>query len=81
MNGGTYEGAQRWPVLVAGAGPAGLVTAITLARLGVQVLVVERRAELSPFPRATGISTRSMELIRSWDWSPWSARAGWRPGR
>jgi putative polyketide hydroxylase len=53
-------------VLVVGAGPAGLVTAITLARLGVSVLIVERRAELSPFPRATGISLRSMELLRSW---------------
>ncbi|WP_198543458.1 FAD-dependent monooxygenase [Pseudofrankia sp. BMG5.36] len=53
-------------VLVVGAGPAGLATAITLARYGVPTLVVERRPEPSPLPRATGISTRTMELIRSW---------------
>ena len=54
------------PVLVVGAGPAGLVTAITLARYGVECLLVERREELSDQPRATAISTRSMELLRSW---------------
>ncbi|MBL7498065.1 FAD-dependent monooxygenase [Frankia sp. CNm7] len=53
-------------VLVVGAGPAGLAAAITLARYGVPTLVVERRSEPSPLPRATGISTRTMELIRSW---------------
>jgi putative polyketide hydroxylase len=53
-------------VLIVGAGPAGLVAAITLARAGIPALVVERRAGLSPFPRATAVSTRTMELIRSW---------------
>jgi putative polyketide hydroxylase len=52
------------PVLIAGAGPAGLMTAIVLARLGVPCTLVERRAEPSPLPRATNISTRSMELLR-----------------
>jgi 2-polyprenyl-6-methoxyphenol hydroxylase-like FAD-dependent oxidoreductase len=54
------------PVLVVGGGPAGLVTAITLARYGVEVLLVERREQLSDEPRATAISVRSMELLRSW---------------
>jgi putative polyketide hydroxylase len=54
------------PVLIVGAGPAGLVAAITLARQGIASLLVERRPSTSPFPRATGISTRSMELFRSW---------------
>ncbi len=62
-------------VLVVGAGAAGLVTAITLGRLGIQTLVIEKRSTTSPFPRATGISLRSMELIRSWGLEP-RVRAG-----
>lgn len=54
------------PVLIAGAGPAGLTVAIELARRGVESLVVDRRTGLSPLPRATGISTRVMELLRTW---------------
>jgi putative polyketide hydroxylase len=53
-------------VLVVGAGPAGLTAAITLARNGVDVLVVDKHAGTSPFPKATGVSTRTMELLRSW---------------
>ena len=52
------------PVLVVGAGPAGLVTAIGLARQGVRPLVIERHPSTSIFPRATGVSTRSMEIFR-----------------
>jgi putative polyketide hydroxylase len=54
------------PVLVVGAGPAGLVGAVTLARYGVGSLLVERNPGLSPLPRATGVSPRTMELLRSW---------------
>jgi putative polyketide hydroxylase len=54
------------PVLLIGAGPAGLAAALALARRGVDCLVVDRRLERSSLPRATTISTRSMELIRSW---------------
>jgi putative polyketide hydroxylase len=54
------------PVLIAGAGPAGLAAALALARLGVESMLVERRAELSSLPRSTVVSLRSMELVRSW---------------
>jgi putative polyketide hydroxylase len=58
------------PVLVAGAGPAGLVAAITLVRYGVPVMVVERRPDLSALPRATLVNVRTMELLRSWGLEP-----------
>ena len=54
------------PVLVVGAGPAGLVAALTLARYDVPVLLVERRARVSTLSRALVISTRSMEILRAW---------------
>src|SRR4051794_8078933 len=54
------------PVLVVGAGPAGLAAAIELARHGVAVQLVERRTRLSSHPRATVLSLRSMEIMRAW---------------
>ena len=53
-------------VLVVGAGPAGLATAVSALRHGARVLVVERRADTSSIPRATGVSTRTMEIFRGW---------------
>jgi putative polyketide hydroxylase len=60
------SGGSERQVLVVGAGPAGLVAAITLARYGVDVLVVEKRDATSPLSRALVISTRSMEIFRAW---------------
>ena len=53
-------------VLIVGGGPAGLAAAATLGHYGVSTLVAERRSAPSPIPRATVISTRSMEILRSW---------------
>lgn len=57
---------DRPDVLVVGAGPAGLATALSAARHGARVLVVERHRGTSIHPRASGISTRTMEILRSW---------------
>src|SRR5215211_6903447 len=54
------------PVLVVGAGPAGLAAAIELTRHDIPTLLVERRTRLSSHPRATVLSLRSMELVRAW---------------
>lgn len=53
-------------VLVVGAGPGGLATALSAARHGARVLVVERRPGTSTRPRATGINLRTMEIFRTW---------------
>jgi putative polyketide hydroxylase len=58
------------PVLVVGGGPAGLATAIGLARHGVRSMLVERHPGTSIFPKASGISTRTMEIVRSWGLEP-----------
>lgn len=59
-------GAEQTSVLIVGAGPAGLVAAAELARHGIEPLVIERRRQGFDHPRATAISTWSMELLRSW---------------
>ncbi len=53
-------------VVVVGAGPAGLTAAITLARAGVGVRLIEKRPTGSSLPRATVLSVRTMEMLRSW---------------
>ena len=62
------EGArvQEVPVLIVGGGPAGLTAAAELAGRGIETLLIERRPALFDHPRATAISTWSMELLRSW---------------
>jgi putative polyketide hydroxylase len=66
MSAMAHDGDSEVPVLIVGAGPAGLAAAVTLARYGVACTLVERRCGVSALPRATAISTRSMELLRSW---------------
>ncbi|SNT28507.1 tetracenomycin A2 monooxygenase-dioxygenase [Asanoa hainanensis] len=52
------------PVLIVGAGPAGLTSSLLLSALGVDSLLVERRATSSPLPRARGVHARAMEILR-----------------
>ncbi|MET9291254.1 FAD-dependent monooxygenase [Streptomyces sp. NPDC003077] len=49
-------------VLIAGAGPTGLVLAIDLARRGVRALVAERADRLSQGARGTGLQPRTQEV-------------------
>ena len=52
-------------VLVVGAGPVGLTTACQLARLGVQVRVVEALERPTTESRAVGVHARSLEMLAS----------------
>lgn len=53
-------------VLVVGAGPAGLSTALGLARQGVRAMVVEKHASTSTYPKASGVRPRTLEIFRAW---------------
>ncbi|KAG5647439.1 hypothetical protein DXG03_009369 [Asterophora parasitica] len=50
-------------VLVIGAGPSGLVAALTLLRNGITVRIVDKGLEAHPGQRGAGIMPRSLELF------------------
>jgi 2,4-dichlorophenol 6-monooxygenase len=52
------------PVLIVGAGPAGLALSVALARYGVEHLVVERHHGTAHTPRAHIINQRTVEILR-----------------
>ena len=53
-------------VLIAGAGPVGLATAIELGHRGIPCLVVERNDRVGYSPRAKTTNVRSREHLRRW---------------
>ena len=57
--------AEHVPVLIVGAGAAGLATSALLAKHGVHSLLVERRREVFLYPKARNLSFRSLEILRS----------------
>lgn len=52
------------PVLVVGAGPAGLITALQLAVNNVPCILVERNLETTKWPKMDITNCRSMEIFR-----------------
>src|SRR6202161_1469095 len=54
----------RVPVLIVGAGAAGLATSALLAKHGVSSLLVEKRREIFIYPKARNLSFRSLEILR-----------------
>lgn len=54
------------PILIIGAGPAGLTASLTLSGLGVDHLLVDRHPGAFQHPKAVGIMQRTAELFRAW---------------
>lgn len=52
------------PVLIVGAGPVGMVTALALARQGVACVLVDQGFETSVHPKLDYVNARSMEFFR-----------------
>src|SRR5688572_1453922 len=51
-------------VLIAGAGPTGLVLALWLARRGVRVRIIDKTAEPGTTSRAVAVQARTLEFYR-----------------
>ncbi|KAF9963229.1 hypothetical protein BGZ70_007546 [Mortierella alpina] len=51
------------PVLISGAGPAGLYAAILLTKLNIPCRLIERHLEISPLSKALVIHSRTMEIF------------------
>ena len=52
------------PVAIVGGGPCGMMTALLLARAGVECVVFERKPGTSAHPKAMGLSRRTAEIFR-----------------
>lgn len=55
--------AEKLPVLIAGAGPVGLIAALGLAQRGVPVIVLEAEAGLYQDPRAATTHPATLEML------------------
>ncbi|MCX2744237.1 FAD-dependent monooxygenase [Mangrovivirga sp. M17] len=52
------------PVLIIGAGPVGMITALFLDRLGVPSLLIEKRKQLPDIPRAIHLDSEIINILK-----------------
>jgi putative polyketide hydroxylase len=55
---------ERVPVLIVGAGGAGLSLSLLLRQQGIATVLVEQRSDVSWYPRARNLNFRSLEVFR-----------------
>lgn len=55
---------ERTDVLIVGGGPAGLVSALFLSKLGISSIVLERNPVTDEHPKAHELNARSAEILR-----------------
>ena len=67
---------ERVPVLIVGAGAAGLSLSLLLRQQGIASVVVERRADVSWYPRARNLNFRTLEVFRGLGLEPQVIAAG-----
>ncbi len=53
-----------FPIVIIGAGPVGMVTALFLSKYQIPSIIIERRPGISQHPKSRGINVRTMELMR-----------------
>lgn len=53
------------PALIVGAGPSGMMASLLLHQLGVECLLVERRADVRRAPAAHAVNARTLEICRA----------------
>lgn len=68
--------APRHDVIVVGAGPVGLVSALKLARAGVDVLLVEAESELNQELRASTFHPPTLDMLEDFGVTPTIIRQG-----
>jgi len=56
---------EQVPVLIVGAGGAGLSLSLLLRQQGIRSLLIERRTDVSWYPRARTLNFRTMEVLRA----------------
>lgn len=67
---------ERVPVLIVGAGGAGLSLSLLLRQQGIASVLVERRADVSWYPRARNLNFRTLEVFRGLGLEPQVIAAG-----
>lgn len=55
---------EHVPVLIVGAGAAGLSLSLLLLQQGIHPLLIERRTDISIYPRARNLNFRTLEVLR-----------------